>query len=747
MERQVIFRDRQELPASDLTNVQVFADETHSHIVSDAITPERQIVGLEVKMHSATEIEVSPGRLWDGTSGKVYRKDEAEVISVFSYLPLQDKKILSVAVIGQEEETDIQPRDFVIDVQTKQTEPRAVAMELRRTIAITIVSGEESPDPQAPAVPTGYTEIAQVVLDPSGIVEIRLAENKKLPRLFETDQRLKGVESWKEIAEKRVSTLASDIANIAKKLFDMEHSSLTNQLAADVARLKDLMNLPDTYSSYGADRFLTDDESDTQNTEYYARAEEGIRFPWAGEYEFQPDLFNPYDPAVKKYESFIIPDFDEEVRLETKGYAGELSISQYQYQTFGLKEGKISIVRKRYGKTRRVCTNHYGWRGRPEDFLRQVLHIDPTQVQWQTYGRHGPYYWIRINEGYWEDRLTATYYYPTIVTHTINGSQIAQTFLNSQNGWLTKVGFYFTKVAQDGVVYLAICETHKGMPDPSKTLILTSLEPSEIKKYPEETIFTLPRPVFLTAGKRYAFILITAGDHAVATVSGQEYTEGTLFYSMDGEYYQGDFTKDLMMKLYYAKFKNTFVTVELTPASLSDGIADIDITLNAIEPENTELIVEYQYNGKWYPVAPETVENFAGLPAMLPLRLRFVGSTTLMPAVDFQGSKVRVARPATTFTHISTERELPTASITVDVQVLLEHFDENKHTCEIHLVDPDTGTNYTPDVVEDKYDPFGIRRVATFNNYPNSKYKIKIQGTTTTALEPFLVAERIDIAY
>ena len=63
MERKVLFRDRQEFQAADVNNLQTFADEMFQHIVTDAITGERQIVGLQVTAKSATEIEIALGRL------------------------------------------------------------------------------------------------------------------------------------------------------------------------------------------------------------------------------------------------------------------------------------------------------------------------------------------------------------------------------------------------------------------------------------------------------------------------------------------------------------------------------------------------------------------------------------------------------------------------------------------------------------------------------------------------------------
>ncbi|MFP5442805.1 MAG: hypothetical protein ACLGIY_04260, partial [Betaproteobacteria bacterium] len=145
MEKSVIYRDRQELQAADLNNTQAWGDEARRHLIGDAITSERLFTGLTVSGRSATELEVAVGRLYDGPTGKVYALDVAQVQSVFAMLPLQDQKWVAVSVFGVEEDTDVQPRDMLIDLQTREVEPEAVAMQRRRVATVHIAQGLESP--------------------------------------------------------------------------------------------------------------------------------------------------------------------------------------------------------------------------------------------------------------------------------------------------------------------------------------------------------------------------------------------------------------------------------------------------------------------------------------------------------------------------------------------------------------------------------------------------------------------------
>lgn len=749
MERQVIFRDRQELQSADLNNIETFADEAIGHVVTDAITGERQIVGLVVSQKSATEIEVAPGRLWDGTAGKIYRIDQAQTISVFSWLPLVDQRYLAISVIGQEQELDIEPRDFLVDLQSGQTQPEAVAMERKRVAVVNVEAGVESPTPQRPASPTGYTLIAYVLLGTGGIVEVQTGEVPTLARAFETHQQVKALKGWKDQAEPRIATLASDVAGLAESLKGVADRGMIRELAADMARLKEFMNLPDTFSAYGADYLLDEDESDTQHPDYYARAEEGMRFPWAAQEEAAISLFNPYETAVKVSGNFALPAHSDVARLVTTGYAGELAISQYQYQTHQIQEGSVSRERLRYGPTRTICTNSQEWRTGRYDPATNIFRASSGET-WAVAPEdvahlNEPHYLMRQTQC-WIDSYDEPYWYVDTTDHTLNGAQIAQTLLNSQNGWLTKLGLQFTRKAADGVVYVHICETEHGLPNLQRCVGSASIAPADIKAYPEETRIALPRPVYLEAGKRYALVITTAGDHRLAIVAGENYTQGTLFYSLDGDYFQGDFTKDLMMSLYFAAFANPRTVVELAPLSLAGGIADIDILTEAFVPPSTELVFEYQKDGVWHPVAQTDNSPLMGLPALVHFRAVFIGSTDLMPGLGLGVSRTLVGRQATTFRHISTARTTPAPSSNIDVQLRLEYFDDAKHdiTCAL-LIDAAT---VAPASVTIQDEPGGVRHIFHFApGTPTSEYRIQVEGSATSALDVFHVAHRIDIAH
>ena len=758
MESQVVFRDRQEVTAADFNNVQRFADESHQHLIMDAITTERMFVGLLVTKKSATEIDVAAGRLWDGPSGKVYRKDEAETISLFSYLPVSDSRWLCLSVIGQEVETDLQPRDFQIDLQSGQTEPRAVAMEALRNVAIQVTTGLESTSPQKPEAPTGYTTIAYVLLGASGIIDIEQAVNRQLMRLFDVYQTQLTLAAWIEAAAPKLASIMSDLAALASLVKSLQTSGLVTQLAAEVALIRNKLELPATYSEYAADNFLTTAASDTANAEFHAYVYMGARFPWAGEVEQQLALFNPYDTNVKNAGGMLLPAYDEVVRLKLAGYAGSLALSQYQYQSITTRQCTRTRVRTEYSPTWQWCTNGVNWGNVAEATVVEdvfegavpagvSLGDSKYRETWQSGGYDWPGHEVYQSRDVWVHAWLENYTIIDSITETINGSVTAQTMLNAQNGWLTKIGLNFTTKGPDGAVTMYLMDTVNGLPNHERVIGRATVAAADIKASPTETLFEFVQPVFVASGRRYAIVLVTGGAHSVALVEGTEYSQGTLFYSTDGEYYQGDFTKDLQMTLYYAQFRNPRTVVDLSPISLAEGIAVFDILHERIRPDATSLTLEYQPSGtgEWIAITEGTTDKLLGLPAMCRLRAVFNGTADIMPCLGLSGSKMRAKRAGTSFRHISTPRMLTTASDDISVTVRLENWDAAKHACMLKLVSG--GSLLTGVVTDQTLDATTIRRTVRFTPaLPLSTYQIQIEGTTTTPLKTFHVAQRMDVA-
>ena len=750
MEKQVIYRDRQELQAADLNNTQTWADEADRHLVTDAITPERQFVGLTVSARSATEIDVAPGRLYDGPSGKVYAIESTQTHSVFAMLPLQDSKWLAVSAFGQEDETDIQPRDFLIDLQTREVEPQAVAMQRRRVATIHIAQGLESPTPERPEPPTGYTLLAHVRLTPTGIQEVVLATSRKLPNLYAVDQRLRAAEGWITSAEPRIAHIMTDIAGVSREVAQRATIDQAIQLALDMARVKERLEIPDDYKFYGADHFLDDRESDLTFAGYSARAYEGIRPPVVAHDTSALALLNPLDPAARVASTqLLLPAYEEVCRLRMETRAGEITINQYQYQTTQMVQRTVSRERVRYGETYTACTNTGFWRQGTYDPITGIYRrngetwqIDPAYRQ-NMIAQSGTVRGTRI----WIDTYQETYWEAVTQTHTVQGSILAQTVLMAQTGWITSLELFFTSVDASGGLTLLLTDAPQGQPDMQRVISRTVLNASALTG--GWCRIALAEPVLVESGRRYAIVLVSGAAHRVGFTNGTEYTQGLLMYAQDGQFFNEAADRDLMLRLNFARFSNPRTIIQMQPLQLAGGIADIDLLYDGVTPAGCQLIWEYQTGGIWRPIINGPEPQFGGA-AILPLRAVFVGTQDLMPAVRLgsAGSQVRVARTGTSFVHFSTPRTLSTASSDIRVRLLLEDFNPDapaNHTVGCQLIIGGNAVN--PASQRDEIvDGRSRWREYRFTPAATTSYRIRIEGAGVTAQNPWHVAERYDLA-
>lgn len=748
MERLVTFRPYQAQLAGDHNNLQAFVRESVDNLVLDAVSGDMAFAGFEVTAATATSVSVAPGRFFSG--GERWTRKDATALDLFASLPLVTKKKIAVVTWGVVSELDVQPRDFLINATTRQAAPQAVSMETRRAAQIALVAGIESPDPQMPAVDANLLAVAVIVVTPVGIESIEMLDANRVPNLADHESRVDVVEAFVADAAPRISTIASDLAKLAAAVAGSITDKTLAQLYEDVATLKELMELPDEYTDYGADVFLTADESDTEDLNYLAKVEEGIRFAAANEDVEELAVFSALDPNMTLTNGFLLPKWTAKRRISSLAYSGEVSISSYGFQTISTVQRMMSRKRVRYGKSYAVCTNNAWWKTGSYDAAAGIFRKDGetfevVSVDDKANNPSSGSKIIRLRQ-FWIDKYLEPYWDYVVTDEDIVGALIAQTFLNSQDGWLVAAGLYFTRKPASGSVRVLVCETTNGLPNPRKVVAKTTVALADVKLHPTRTPVTLP-PTFLSAGKRYALVVMSNADYWAAMAGAGSYTQGTFFYSTDGVYFQGDLTKDLMFDLDFAAFAYPRVVINLNPLNLDGGIADIDVLAECVEPENTELTYEAQIGGTWLPLSALSPGNFAGLPPLVPLRAVFTGTTDIHAGVKLTGSQVKFSRPRTTFLHLSTAREIAAPASNVTVKLRLENYTEANHNCTC-TVTPDGAGEETPDTVTDRaVDATTIERTFAFSfAAPNDTYVIKIEGSTSTALDTFHVAKRFDLA-
>jgi len=782
MESIVIYRDRQELQSADLTNSQEFARDSMDHVVKDAIDAGKGYTGFSVSKTAATEVTLSAGRLY--AAGAVFARDESIVVDLFNTLPLVSKKRVALVAYGQEVETDVQPRDFLIDAQAGTTEPQSVAMENFRRAEISTVAGTESPDPAYPAVDAAMTVIAYVLLDTNGVVSIEQWKPTQLPNLRDLSDRTTSLEAWKTQISGQVETLRTDLAALADRA---QHFALKS----DIQTLTELLDqltvdvyAPGAFVWYGTEQFLNDATSNTAHVDYDAIVEEGIRFPVEASSESAVSLLDPNNVFIQQDVGggMIIPAYDHKLRMDLTGYSGETRLAQYTFETTTVRKLTFSRCRWRFGPLWSVYAHNIWWNNSYYDLAKVLFERDDENWEeivgnaWRYYDAdddtpvkypdlldgaivpNGLVWWQR-RRWYWWDRYKVTYWDRVTTEETISGQQVAQTFLNSQDGWLTQLGLYFSRKADAGDVNVLICETKYGQPDLSRIVSRTTLAVEDIEVGAVNSGAGLPSlietkvsltPTYLTAGKRYAAVLITTGDHYVAMTNTDNGTvQGTFFVSTDGAFFSGNLVDDMKMRLYFAEFERSRVSVEVGAVGLAGGVSDIDILQEAVSPPACKTEVELQVNGAWvpmdgYPDGPD----LSGLPALIPVRYTFTGTTDLMPAVVTTGSRVISSRSKTSFTWISEARNMVSPTTAIKVVVDLQGFDEAAHDCTISLL---TGAaldgTEAADVVEDVTLNNGtIRRTATFNVTAVSDYAVKIVGAANSAALTYHVGEMMEYA-
>ena len=786
MERKVNIQDWQKVTVEDFNNFGLFPRYSFDHIVGDTLVPSMAYTGFTTVQTAPAVVTVGNGRLYH--AGLVFYNDSegGASLDLLGVLPVVTRRYVGVVVWGQEIETDTEPRTFLTDPVTRATVARVVSTENRRWANVSTVVGAEGPDPQHPSVASNTLAVAWILLDSTGIVSIQMVDENRAPNLSDLDARMNEMDAWRTQTASRLDTLATDMAALAARLNGTASMKFTLKIASDVARVKEVLNLPDTYSSWGADHFLTIDESDTLHVDYLAKIEEGIRFPDAAQRDAQMGLLNPMDPAVTNQANFVLPVYDPVTRLEVLGADSELSISQYQYQTISWELCAKTRTRIRWGCPFYVCANGVWWfapSGRDwqtsiaqgeqnlgvgvggntvntdliYDPIRNILTRGTETFQILDVQDNPNHTIVRLAQ-FWVDEIIDSYYWRQVVTiEGLSGSVISQTFLNSQGGWLTSVEIFFSRVAATGDVHALICETNgAGAPNFERT-IARSTKPADLLRIaPNGTKFDF-LPTYMAKGQRYAIVLQTAGNHFINLVHNNKFAQGTLFSSSDGAWSVGDLAKDMAFRLNFAKFRNNRVTVQLLSLELNGGMAAIDLNFDSTRPPGTTINFEVQVSGNWVPLGYYDSNPLVALPPLLPFRVLLIGTTDEMPGIGVAAnSRMLTSRPRSDFRHISTARTTPGPVTTVYCDFRLESWrGPPYHTFTPRLL---VGAGYvnvqTPSLIEDEVDsndPTTLMRKCTWNlaalgGVALTSYKIRSEGTTDNVLATYLVGERVDIA-
>lgn len=781
MSNHVLIRPRQKVPSDDLNNMQRYKQSAIDMVVKRGITDGAYYTGFGVAKTGATEITVAAGEFW--RDGVCYARPVQTVQDLFNNLPAVTRRIVTIVAWGVTAETDITPTDFLIDVDARTTEPQAVSKRETRQANIQVVPGAEAPSPAPPSIDAGVVAVAHILLDVNGVVSIEMIRGNVLPSVEDVDDRAAVLEAWRDQVGQRIDSIDTEIAAIKGRLPTLDVAAF---MAAILRQLEDLRNevrRPATAVKTWVDNFISLFDTDTAAAGYAAVVQEGLRFPFAATQKGTLTLLNAIEPKVKTVGDFTLPAWVEVPRLTITGADGELAINSYPVQTITKVQKTISRDALRYGdwmtgsyQTFLQYTLQYlqqnanfsmaDWQAAaPEKFAAidqstgaltfLTKQGEAVTFQFENLVKYtGPQTGMTVQQTLtrWRrvfiDTVAEPYWDVATVESAQTGSIIGDVFLAANTFWATKIGVPLSRVAATGDVTVALCEVGtNGQPDEKRIIVQTTVAAANLQAS-GETAFPI-RPTLLQGGRQYAAIVITSGNHYVKTVSGGKYGQSQLFYKPDtSPAWVPIANGDLVFSIYGASFSETRVEVPLEPFQLAGGITSLRIMAAKIVPTGTRLTFETQITGQWKSLDNGDIDALQGSPAMVAVRMVFVGTSDLMPGIDLTQTEWETQRAALALTHVSKAHAPGVNTNNVVVSFQASNYSAAKHTFGCKLVIAGSDMNPSSTVVTvDPADPNRCKVTATFAPASTASYRVKITAATNTAGYFPVITERQDSAW
>ena len=728
-----------------------------------AVMGGRAYFGASVVKTAATRVAVStPLGLYD--DGAIYTRDESETIEIdlLSALPTTgNQRIVALVIQGQEITDETEERDFRVGVVNNviQTEARPTATRLYRRASVATVQGAPAPQPARPVVDAALVVIAWVTLSSTEITAVEQNAEDRLNPSSNIDFRVKSIETWKGDTEPAVQGLKTDVAKIISSSSGKVDKMFQGYLLEQLARLNERVGVDQGASYSYTDYFLTTDNSDLEDIRFLAKVEEGIRFSEDNQDTRALSLLTPGDTSIQvSAGGLLLPKYAETTLLSVKARDAEVALSNGGSQTIEYTLKTISRTRIRYGNSMLVCTNSAWWStGRYDSvtgvFARNGETFDVEYVDARAGNALTNHRLVRVTQFFY-DTYEEPYWEAVTVDASYTGQIAGNTFMVPRSAWVTGFNLGFSRVdSGGGDVRLGLCEvTESGSPAYDKCLAVTTVAHANLKVWPTMTRFNI-EPTYLEGGKRYAWFVITPGNHWLAMVEGNKYAQGTFFVSTDGIWSQGNIAQDGCFEIIAADFNASRIVVNLNNFNLSGGITDIDLLIQAIQKDGSFFIIfEVQVGANWIPLAEVASGNspLYGLPAALNARMVMVGTTDVMPGIKLGESFVTLSRPRTTAVHISEAMTAPGNVDEIHVEAVLEHYVEANHDCSVKLL---TGAGFTTEtaaasVTDEILADGSIRRRWVFTGFtPDTTWKRRIDMSTVSALSIFLVSELTDVAF
>lgn len=754
----MVFNEDEIPPPEDFSNIGIFSRAALDAVVAGAVGYPHHWAGFTVAASSASTIAVTRGRLFK--DAKVFDSFETLTVDLLIHLPLVTGDQRYVALLVRDyEETVTDTRQVETDVETEETVSQTLDKRRKRYVGITIQQGLPSPTPVKPAVADTECVLAFVLLSATGVVEggIEMVADDRVKSLYEVEGRLRLAEGNIADTVRRTTTLETDLANVNARLRDIPRKEMMRQMQRDIAATRRQLNLPDDARGYFYDNGLLKDAWDYDHPDWLGRVREGIRFSYANERDEQLSLLDPdsadiklwFDPDQPSLGQLLLPAWTAEPRIVVDGNDGFKNISQQVHTVTTAVRREIARSSTYYGPTVTVCENNQEWAAVADQRPGATFaHNGETfavvsEVQW---GAEIDPNWAADHQRYEVAQLiteswTEVYWEYITETFGVNGSVYGQTFLCAQPMITPSLTLEFTRVGTTGDVHLFFCETNVTGQPLFERVIVKSTVPVADLVVGKNTIEY--RPTLLEAGRRYAWFTVTTGNHALRTVVGNKYAQGSMFVCSDGVWAQGSAEEDFVFTLNACKFAVTRTVVDFGALTLDSGMTELRLLYPGWEAGGTRLSWEVRPSGtdEWRVIAPSADNALTGLPALVQLRAVFLGTTDLQPAIVL-GSKARgyTARMRPDQRVITEVINFGFSTTEIIVETRFDYFDPAHHTAANKLVIG--STVYTPTAtttVVDFAKPSRRTFLSTFTVPSTPSARVRIEATTdNVVLCPFI---------
>lgn len=772
MSKRVRVGDAEFLTEQDFERFGTFPRDALDNVVGDAIGWPAGWAGVTIARKSAQEVTVSPGRMFDGKI--VYETEDAQTLNLTVFLPLAqtDEKYVALILRGRTEEID-EERAFETSIDVEVSEPVASLSPVieHRTFEVVVQQGSAAPAPALlPTIAETDACIGFVRLTTQGVQDILPGEGWRVKSLHEVEGRVTILEAQMEIAFERTTTLATDLANVQARFSEIPRPEIIRQLQRDNARVRRMLEMPDEARAYFYDPGLSYRAWDRPHAAWMARVEEGVRFPWAHEREMQLTLQNPGASTIRFENSVLMPAWKEVRRIEVDGRGSTKNISQQVHTVTNAIRRNVSRSSVSFGPTVALCGNtaEYGTFdaahiGQQFQFggetFEKIAVIDSayassTEIDLNSFNELHGYQFdidsvIRHNDGasttgnrtiyaarsVQVDHWTETYWDYVTETFGINGSVYGQTFLVTQPMVMTSVELPFSRVGADGAVTVLLTEVgNDGSPMFGSVIARSTLPKNALNTGWVKFPFA---PRYLPPGRRYAWVTVTTGNHALRTVTGASYSQGSLFWSTDSAWFQGSVDEDFAFRVNAAEFETTRAVVMFEPLTLENGMTEIKLTYESWVPDGTSLLWEIRPSGslEWHSLLPETPTTpnpLRGLPALCELRLTMLGTTNLAPAIVLDGgARGATRRPRNDLRAISKPLKFGLTTTNITVELTMDEYDDLLHEVAPKVI---VGTTaYEADTISISRDVERERRrtvIADFTVPSTTEARLQIEATT-----------------